>query len=519
MSTNYNPQIVTEDLTLYLDAGNSKNYNLTAVEVLVVAGGGAGGGYHGGGGGGGGVIYNSNFAVTPGSAITVTVGDGGTTATSSSNTGNPGSNSVFGSLTAIGGGAGISQGNEASARNNGGSGGGGCDGSPSVNHPGGSGTSGQGFKGGDVYGAGYELIINYATAGGGGAGGEGTGPTSVNGGAGGPGLPFNISGTLQYYGGGGGGTQLGTGTQSPSVATYGLGGVGGGGNGGYTAGGPAVRNSSNGSPNTGGGGGGDLYSGLGGGAGGSGIVIVRYPGPQKAIGGTVTSSGGYTIHTFTTTGSTTFTPLVATNNSAVLGLPDLSGNNNFGTTANSPTYSSANGGSLSFDGTDDYIEGTIPSSIFTRPHSISCWFYRETVKEWSGLFSNNVNTTSCSIFTFISTTNSLGTNQAGVDGTSIAVDLGANHLNKWIYAVITYAGVSSGSAVNVYAYKDGSLLTASGSLYWNMSSSSSYYIGRHWTSGVQVHDGFISNLSVYGKVLTAQEIQQNFNALRGRFGI
>jgi hypothetical protein len=198
---------------------------------------------------------------------------------------------------------------------------------------------------------------------------------------------------------------------------------------------------------------------------------------------------------------------------------DLTGRGNNGTLTNGPTYSSSNGGSIVFDGTDDYIEGTIPSSIFTRPHSISCWFYRETVKEWSGLFSNNVNTTSCSIFTFISTTNSLGTNQAGIDGTSIAVDLGANHLNKWIYAVITYAGVSSGSAVNVYAHKDGSLLTASGSLYWNMSSSSSYYIGRHWTSGVQVHDGFISNLSVYGKVLTSAEIQQNFNALRGRFGV
>jgi hypothetical protein len=40
-----------------------------------------------------------------------------------------------------------------------------------------------------------------------------------------------------------------------------------------------------------------------GGAGGSGIVIIRYLGSQRGIGGTVTSSGGYTIHTFTTSGS------------------------------------------------------------------------------------------------------------------------------------------------------------------------------------------------------------------------
>lgn len=43
----------------------------------------------------------------------------------------------------------------------------------------------------------------------------------------------------------------------------------------------------------------------GAGAGGSGIVIIRYLGDQRGTGGTVTSSGGYTIHTFT--GSGTFT--------------------------------------------------------------------------------------------------------------------------------------------------------------------------------------------------------------------
>ena len=36
-----------------------------------------------------------------------------------------------------------------------------------------------------------------------------------------------------------------------------------------------------------------------GGNGGSGIVIIRYSGSQGATGGTVTSSGGYSIHTFT----------------------------------------------------------------------------------------------------------------------------------------------------------------------------------------------------------------------------
>jgi hypothetical protein len=44
-----------------------------------------------------------------------------------------------------------------------------------------------------------------------------------------------------------------------------------------------------------------------GGAGASGIVIIRYLGAQRGTGGTVTSLGGYTYHSFTSTGSFTFT--------------------------------------------------------------------------------------------------------------------------------------------------------------------------------------------------------------------
>jgi hypothetical protein len=50
----------------------------------------------------------------------------------------------------------------------------------------------------------------------------------------------------------------------------------------------------------GGGGGGTAYAG---GHGGSGIVIISYLGRQRGTGGTVTSSGGYTIHTFTSSGT------------------------------------------------------------------------------------------------------------------------------------------------------------------------------------------------------------------------
>jgi hypothetical protein len=60
-----------------------------------------------------------------------------------------------------------------------------------------------------------------------------------------------------------------------------------------------------GTANTGGGGGGQGGSPNAVGSGGSGIVIVAYQGQQRGTGGTITTANGYTIHTFTTSGTYT----------------------------------------------------------------------------------------------------------------------------------------------------------------------------------------------------------------------
>jgi len=113
------------------------NWPLTAVSVveyLVVAGGGAGSDY--GAGGGGGYLTASGFAVISGTPYTVTVGAGGTGAA----TGSAGTNSVFDSITATGGGRGGVA--NAGAGTNGGSGGGG-----GYN----SGAGGKGIYPGSIY--------------------------------------------------------------------------------------------------------------------------------------------------------------------------------------------------------------------------------------------------------------------------------------------------------------------------------------------------------------------------------
>jgi len=98
------------------------------MDILLVGGGGSGGSYGGGGGGGGGIVYKTSYSVTAGSQVSLTVGAGGIAPTDGSSSGTNGSDSKFGTLTAVGGGGGGAGGDENNSAydgSNGGSGGGG----------------------------------------------------------------------------------------------------------------------------------------------------------------------------------------------------------------------------------------------------------------------------------------------------------------------------------------------------------------------------------------------------------
>ena len=244
-----------------------------SASYLVVAGGGGGGTDYAGGGGAGGLL-NSTTTLSSNLSYTVTVGAGGAAVTQ-------GNSSVFSSFTATGGGKGGGNNGAGASGGSGGSGGGAA--GSNAGGAAGAGTSGQGFAGGTSAAVG--------TAGGGGGGGAsavGSNGISNAGGAGGAGTSSSISGSSVAYAGGGGG-----GGYTPAGTSAGAGGTGGGGAGAASGGGTA------GTANRGGGGGGGAGAGGAGGAGGSGVVIVSYAGVQRFTGGTVTASGGNTIHTFT----------------------------------------------------------------------------------------------------------------------------------------------------------------------------------------------------------------------------
>ena len=264
---------------------------------IVVGGGGAGGGYRGGdyalgsgGGGAGGYLAGTSTSIS--SAVSITIGQGGTYVNGSTPA-SGGNTTTTGGLvkTANGGGAGgsITIWNGSGGGYAGGSGGGGAGGYYN-NGTGGNGTAGEGNSGAT---AAKFSNSTYGGAGGGGASSAGGGRNGKQGGAGGNGTSNNISGTAVIYAaGGGGGSFVETtsliGANAASNAAYaGPGGSSGaGGDGGVSAynSGNVIwtQHGTDGStPGSGGGGAGratstDLQSIPGNGA--HGIVIIRYSG-------------------------------------------------------------------------------------------------------------------------------------------------------------------------------------------------------------------------------------------------
>lgn len=274
--------VVSSDGTYYYHmfpfSGTFTPTESITADVLVIAGGGGGGVHHGGGGGagglrstvtatGGGGSLESPLSLTA-QAYTVTVGAGGTGSTNNSVRGTAGANSVFSTITSTGGGGGGSRNTEQNGGAGGSGGGGGYTGA------GGARTASpvQGFNGGG------DTAPNGAGGGGGGAGAAGASTTSAQGAAGGNGVQITAFANATqtgvnngYYGGGGSG-----GWQTPSGGSAGAAGLGGGGVGSGTDESTATAN---GISNTGGGGGGGGYVDGGAysaGAGGSGLVIIRY---------------------------------------------------------------------------------------------------------------------------------------------------------------------------------------------------------------------------------------------------
>ena len=198
---------------------------------------------------------------------------------------------------------------------------------------------------------------------------------------------------------------------------------------------------------------------------------------------------------------------------------DLSGNGNNGTLENDVGYDSGNGGALSFDGTDDYA--TLSSSQIAPGTGAFTWnFWAKHIPTAeigpgtsSILFSGTGSNTLYGVVSMDSRTYGV---LYYAQGYRIADYDTAFNDQWWHIAFVGNGGVSGSRTLKLY--RNG---VQAGSTYtydYNFTSTTPY-IGRNHSYAPESMRGFISNTTYYNRELTASEIQQNYNALRGRFGI
>jgi hypothetical protein len=200
---------------------------------------------------------------------------------------------------------------------------------------------------------------------------------------------------------------------------------------------------------------------------------------------------------------------------------DLSGRGNNGTLTNGPTYSSANSGSIVFDGVDDY--GTIEAnSSFQLGNGY-------TLCAWVKASNNPGNYAGiCGTFDVI---------PFGYFGQNFAIFPGSQRfsflvsgwsggqlqyidattqytIGRWYYLVGTNLGV------NCNFYIDGNLDTTytQAAVASNPGPTTKFKIGRYYQDTNNFYfPGNIAGIKYYNRALTSAEVQQNFNALKSRY--
>lgn len=198
---------------------------------------------------------------------------------------------------------------------------------------------------------------------------------------------------------------------------------------------------------------------------------------------------------------------------------DLSGNGNNGTLTNGPTFSSSNGGSIVFDGSNDYV--TVPFSANfptgSSARTLCAFLNASTVSGGRSIFGIGGNTSAgCRSNLWIENAGTIGIETLG-NGVFTSSWAG---INNWVYLCVTYAAGGNSFAHTLYI--NGSQVSTStvGSAATMNTLNTSCFIGTIPNAVGNNHfSGNISIVQLYNRVLTAVEVSQNFNAVRGRYGL
>ncbi len=186
---------------------------------------------------------------------------------------------------------------------------------------------------------------------------------------------------------------------------------------------------------------------------------------------------------------------------------DLSGFGNTGTLTNGPTFSALNGGSIVFDGSNDYISvnnnaNILPYAAYTKIAYIYLTSYGTSNNIISGGFSGQH-----AFWMFGS--NKLNAGHNGAWNTVVGATTLA--LNTWYFGAVTYSN-STGWKLYLNGVEDGTSANTT-----TFTGNQEIVIGAY--SSGNNFTGRITNVQVYNRALSATEIMQNYNATKGRFGL
>ena len=213
--------------------------------------------------------------------------------------------------------------------------------------------------------------------------------------------------------------------------------------------------------------------------------------------------------------STSVTNYTATNGSTIsraTTFTDLSGNGNNGTLTNGPSYDGFNSGSILFDGSNDFIDLTNKSVAISGngARSIFCWVKSTTGGRCIISTGTANNSQAFNLVTY-------GSSKVGVMGYNYDFypTTGANVFDgNWHFVGATYDGAGT-----LITYVDGVQDNISTGRTYSTTGQNNFIGKSHHTGSDAYWNGNIAQTQIHNRALTASEIQQNFNANRGRFGI
>ena len=189
---------------------------------------------------------------------------------------------------------------------------------------------------------------------------------------------------------------------------------------------------------------------------------------------------------------------------------DLSGLGNNGTLTNGPTFSSANNGSIVFDGTNDFIAGNtvaLSGSAFT----IGVWIKPLVTPVTKTFFSlGSVESANTALHLRFVSAISL---KMGFYSNDIDVTI-SNITGNWNYI----AGTLETSRLRS-VYQNG-FLKGSDTAISMFTGNTAYAIGN-WVilGGIQNINAEITSVQIYNRALSSDEILQNYNATKSRFNL